>query len=191
MVARSWFLLGVGCAVPDLTDNAGTTDTVPSSPTDRSDTGEPEPEPEFGVLTVTVDGREYELELVARVSLADQGRISMEWRAEHPGRIARLTAFLLDEVPIETGTYEVGQWGGNFEQFGITLRLTTGGDTWVYQTPTRATTKGSLTIDALDRDAMTVSASWTAELEKSDDEGKLVGTETVSSTMIGAPLTLY
>lgn len=180
---------------------ACTTDPSSPSPSTRptaataqtgTDTGSPDPtEPPFGTLSVTAEDRTWELELVAPVSLSEEPLDTMEWRAEHAGRAVRLTAFLVDDNPIAETDYPVGQWGGELQQFGVTVRVTSGGIVSVYQTPVGRTAEGTLSVDRLDRATALASTTWSAELDKMDEKGTVVGTARVESTMTDAPLVLY
>lgn len=196
MVARALVLVGIaGCTGADtpLVDDVvtDTTDATDAEVSDSGTTDSTEPPPEFGVLSVTVEGRTYELELLAPVSLADAPSPSMEWRAEHTGRVARLSGFLLDEQPITAREYPVGQWGGNFERFEISLRVISQGTTSIYTTPEGRTTPGTLTLSEIDREGGTVTHSWVADLEKRDLKETVLGTVTVESTLVDGPMTVY
>lgn len=146
------------------------------------------PEPEFGVMTVTVDGRDYELALTNPVGITSLPDASLELRAEHVNRVADLGLFLLDTSPIAVGSYDLGQWGGASEQSAIALTVYREGEATRYTTPFGTTTPGSLEIEALDTVAGLASLSWSGTFEAYDELENPLGEVTVSGSVVDAPL---
>jgi hypothetical protein len=137
-----------------------------------------------GDFRVSALGVTYDLALAAPIELTDDpiGHLSAAGATGSP-LTATLAIAVFDDVPIDEGSYELGQWGGAANQTEIALVVFVDGVTHELATNGLTTTPGSLTIDELDRTSQRVSLSFVGELEHTAD-GEPQGAETVSGALV-------
>lgn len=176
-------LLGIACgstpSKPESGDTAATDSATDiGAPTDSATvggTGE-------GALTITALGQTFALELSEPIELTDAPLGLLSVVGARVGPTASAAIGVYDDQALQTGTYDLGLWGGPAEQTQIVFLFVEGASVHEFHTELTEQSAGSIAIDTLDRDLARIAFSFTGDLRHTLD-GADLGLEAVTGVL--------